>query len=243
MTASKVAIVTDALHFVGPSVVKELIGRGFRVFAHDVSFSVPGARSTFDAESPGATALAAPTPEAIVGEVLAAEGNIDALILNDAYPALRAPVDEASGDDLRATYETLVFRAFELVGQTVPHMKSAGHGRIVFVTSAAPLQGLANYTMYASARGAANALSRSLAIELAPNNITVNAIAPNFVESPTYFPPSLMEKPEAAAKILKNIPLGRLGKPDEVARVVGFLADGESDFVTGQTISLAGGWS
>lgn len=241
--SARIALVTDTLHFVGLPTARALVEDGFRVFCHDVSFAPPGTRNTFNAENVGMTALAAQTPEAMVGEVMAAAGALDALILNDAYPAIRGPIDEASGDDLRATYEALVFRGYELAGQAVPQMKAKGRGHIVFVSSAAPLRGLANYSVYVSARGAANALARSLAIELAPFGIIVNALAPNYVESPTYFPPALMAKPEAAAKILRNIPLGRLGRPEEAAKTIAFLVSGDADFLTGQIIPFAGGWA
>ena len=93
------------------------------------------------------------------------------------------------------------------------------------------------------ARGGANALAVSLARELAAFNIQVNAVAPNFVESPTYFPPQLLADPQALGKITRNIPLGRLGKPREVGELVAFLASGEADFITGHVMPIAGGWA
>jgi NAD(P)-dependent dehydrogenase (short-subunit alcohol dehydrogenase family) len=97
--------------------------------------------------------------------------------------------------------------------------------------------------MYVAARGGANALAVSLARELAPFNIQVNAVAPNFVESPTYFPPALLADPQALAKITRNIPLGRLGKPGEVGALVAFLASNQADFITGHVMPIAGGWA
>jgi len=102
---------------------------------------------------------------------------------------------------------------------------------------------LPNYAMYVTARGATNALALSLAHELAGHNIQVNALAPNFVESPAYFPKELTENPETLAKITKNIPLGRLAKPEEVGKVVAFLAGDGSDFITGMVMPYAGGWA
>jgi len=78
---------------------------------------------------------------------------------------------------------------------------------------------------------------------LAPRNIQVNAVAPNYVENPDYFPPELLANEEAMAKILKNIPLKRLGKPEEAAALITFLANPLSGFITGQVIPLAGGWA
>jgi NAD(P)-dependent dehydrogenase (short-subunit alcohol dehydrogenase family) len=71
----------------------------------------------------------------------------------------------------------------------------------------------------------------------------VNAVAPNYVENPSYFPPELLADAQARAKIERNIPLGRLGKPDEVGALVEFLATGDCGFITGHVIPIAGGWA
>jgi len=94
-----------------------------------------------------------------------------------------------------------------------------------------------------TARAAANGLAVSLAKELARDNIQVNAIAPNFVESPDYFPPKLLADEAAFAKITRNIPLGRLGKPEEIAAAIAFYASDQSDFITGNVLPFAGGWA
>ena len=83
----------------------------------------------------------------------------------------------------------------------------------------------------------------SLAKELAPFNIQVNAIAPNFVESPTYFPQNLLSDPEALRKITRNIPLGRLAKAEEIAPIAALLASDGSSFITGHVLPFAGGWA
>ncbi len=241
--ASPVALITDVTHFVGQSTTQALLEKGARVLCHDDSFVDASERSRFEKECPGAIASKNNTCAAFVEEAMERFGRIDVLINNDAHPAKRAKVDEAHVDDLREALDRLVVRGFELAGLVAPHMRTAEQGRIIFITSAAPLRGLANYSMYATARGAANALVKSLALELAPDNILVNAVAPNFVESPTYFPQELMDDPEVAQKILKNIPLGRLGKQSSIAALVAFLALGESDFLTGQVIPYAGGWA
>jgi NAD(P)-dependent dehydrogenase (short-subunit alcohol dehydrogenase family) len=137
----------------------------------------------------------------------------------------------------------MLVRPFALAQAAVPAMKRQGGGRIVLITSAAPLRGLANYGMYATARGGANALALTLAKELAPANILVNAIAPNYVANPTYFPPELLADPIARAKMERNIPLRRLGQPEEVAALIAFFAIGDCGFVTGHVVPVAGGWA
>ena len=122
-------------------------------------------------------------------------------------------------------------------------MKSAGQGKIIMVTSAAPIRGLANYSMYATGRGAGNAMLKSLPLELAPSNIQINVIALNYIQNPTYFSPSLTENEAAMAKMLANIPAKRLGQPEEVAELIAFFASDKRGFVTGHAVPISGGWA
>lgn len=242
MIETRVAIITDALHFLGTPALTALRRHGTTVLCQDKTFTEERARLAFEAEHADAVAAKAQDPAELAAEALERLGRIDLVVSNDAFPALRTPIAELRAEDLRATYEALVYRPFDLAAASVPHMRARRSGKIIFITSAAPLRGLANYSVYVSARGAVNALVKSLALELAPHNIQVNAVAPNFIESETYFPKALMAKPHAAAKILANIPLGRLGTPEEAGALIAFLASPEADFITGQVIPLAGGW-
>lgn len=231
MLEGRVIVITHAKHFVGPSTAGVLAGYGATVICHDGE------------AGPGIAVAEANEPEALVEEVVADHGRIDALICNDAYPAVRAPVEEAEAGEMRRALEALVEWPYRLIGRAVPPMKAAGGGRIVMVTSAAPLRGLANYSMYATARGAVNALVKSLSLELAPFNIQINAIAPNYIENPTYFPPELLANEKAVAKMFANIPAKRLGKPEEVAETIAFFASDKCGFITGHVVPIAGGWA
>ncbi len=238
-----VAVVTDACHFIGGASASALLGAGHEVWCQDESFTDPEARALFEAQWTGVKTLSAQNGAAIV-EALAGEGaEVAVLVNNDAYPAERAPLGAAEPEAMRRTLEALVVTPFERSSAVIAGMKARGEGRIIFVTSAAPLRGLPNYSIYAAARGSANALARSLAMELAPHGILVNAVAPNFIKSPTYFPDHLMDDPDVAPRILKNVPLGRLGSPEEAGAVVAFLAGPGGGFMTGQVIPLAGGWA
>ena len=234
--ADTIVLITDLEHFVGRPAAKALLDAGATVYGTDPAFADANTRIAAESALPGLKPVSGADPVVAAGRVLEEVGRIDMLINNDAFPAIRAPLDTAKDEDLEATYEALVFKPFRVTRAIVPTMKSAGGGKVLFLTSAAPLNGLANYSIYASARGAANSLMLSLSRELAPKNIQVNAIAPNYVENPDYFPP-------AKAKILKNIPLGRLGKPEEAAALIRFLANPLSGFITGQVIPFAGGWA
>jgi NAD(P)-dependent dehydrogenase (short-subunit alcohol dehydrogenase family) len=243
MSKGQVVIVTNVKHYVGPAVVERLRRDGARVVVQDASFADNAAREEFQRLHAGLLVLAAQTPKEIVDATLAAHDRIDAVVSNDEYPAIRAGVETAELADFRAGLETMLVRPFALAQAVVPSMKRQKGGRLVFVTSAAPLRGIPNYSMYAAARGGANALALTLAKELSPHGIVVNAIAPNYVENPSYFPPDLLADPQAHAKIVRNIPLGRLGKPEEVAALISFFAIGDCEFVTGHVVPVAGGWA
>ena len=236
-------LVTNVSSFVGKPGCRALLDGGANVLAHDRSFADADTRATFEAEFAGARALAAQTPETLVAEALETCGYVDVLINNDDGEAKRAKIEDADPADLREALEGMVVWPFVLTGAMVPSMKERKSGKIIFVTSATPLKGLPNYAMYVTARGATTSLTLSLAHELARFNIQVNALAPNFVESPAYFPKELTENPETLAKITKNIPLGRLAKPEEVGKVLTFLASDASDFITGMVMPYAGGWA
>ncbi len=243
MIEGRVLLVTNATKFAGHAVTRTALAQGARVIAHDAMFPDDKARHVFEADFSGAVAIGAQAPAAIVAEALAAAGRIDALVSNDVYPALRAPIGEANPDDFRAALEAMAVRPFALLHELVPVLRRQRGGRIVFVSSAAPLRGIANYSMYVAARAATLGLVQSLAKELGRDGITVNAVGSNYVENPDYFPPSLLANADAMKKMTAQIPLGRLGKPEELGATVCFLCSDGAGFITGHTLAHAGGWA
>ncbi|RMF10312.1 MAG: SDR family oxidoreductase, partial [Alphaproteobacteria bacterium] len=200
-------------------------------------------RNAFGTQSKRIHPIGDQDPRQLVGTIAQQWGAVDVLVNNDFAPAVRAPVEDASLDDLNQALQAIVVAPFAMTAAVVPSMKARKRGKVLFLSSAAPLRGLPNYSIYCAARGGTNALAVSLAQELAPYNIQVNALAFNFVESESYFPKKLLADPEARAKITKNVPLGRLARPEEAAALVAFLAGPDSDFITGQVIPFAGGWA
>ena len=239
----RIVLITNVEHFVGRPVAAELAAQGATVVCHDESFADVAAAERFAAANPALIVVGAQTPAEIVAAATEHCGRVDVVICNDAGAAVRAPIERARTEDMRAALEEMVVFPFEMARAVVPQMKQRKRGKILFMTSATPLRGLPNYSMYVTARGATNALAVSLAQELGRDNIQVNAIAPNYVESPTYFPPDLVNDPETLAKMTRNIPLRRLGKPEEVAALVAFYASDKSDFITGHVMPFAGGWA
>lgn len=243
MLKDRVILITNVEKFAGSGTTQVAISEGAMVLAHDPAFEAATARRKYESQFPGAHALSSTEPVAMVDEALKRHGRIDALVNNDAFPALRAPIAEARLEDFRTALETMAVMPFRLVQLVAPSMRRRKSGRIVFVSSAAPLRGIANYAPYVSARAAANGLVSSLAKELGRDGITVNAVGSNYVENPDYFPPALLANKDAMAKMTAQIPLGRLGKSAELGAAVCFLCSDGAGFITGHVLPHAGGWA
>lgn len=243
MTSPPSALVTNATHFAGPAAVEGLVEAGFRVVCHDPSFADPSARHGYVHHGRQVQALAALEPAAIVAEAIAAAGTIEVVVSNDSYPAVVGPVDEADVGDLRETLDALVVMPFALLGAIVPHLKGNGGGSVIMITSPRARLPVPGGSIPDAAREAGNALMRSLARELAPFNIAVNAIAPNYFANEMYFPKArFVDDPAGRAFVARMVPAGRLGRPEELAELVTFLATTRARFMTGTALEFTGGW-
>jgi len=239
----RVMLINNVEKFAGHATTAVALAQGATVLAHDPSFEAPSARHKYETQYQGAHALSAIEPATMVELALKRHGHIDALVNNDAFPALRTPLAEACLEDYRSALEAMAVMPFRVTQLVAPAMRKRKSGRTVFVSSAAPLRGIANYAPYVSARAAANGLVASLAKELGRDGITVNAVGSNYVENPDYFPPALLANKEAMAKMTAQIPLGRLGKSEELGAAVCFLCSNGAGFITGHVLPHAGGWA
>lgn len=241
--SDRIALITHVSEYAGQPGATALAADGFRVFCHDPSFAELAARQAFAAGNPGLEPLAGATPEDLVAEVTGIAGRLDVVVSNDTHPASRARIEQADAQAYRDTIEALMVWPFRLAGAAAAVMKGQGGGRLVFITSASPLHPYPGFSMYASARAGASSLSQALARELAPHGIQVNAIAPNFLYSETYYPRAQwMDDPKYVQRLKDMVPMGRLGRPDEIGALISFLASGKAEFVTGQVIAFTGGW-
>jgi NAD(P)-dependent dehydrogenase (short-subunit alcohol dehydrogenase family) len=243
MLSGKIALVTNVNHYVGVATALMLQQYNATVRCHDMSFSDPEKLTEFKIKHPSLTPVTQDATCYAIDEVVDDLGKIDIVVINDFYPAIKAAIDDATVQQFKTTLDLLLVVPFTTVSSAARHMKKNKEGKIVFVTSAAPFRGLKNYSMYVAARGGCNSLAQSVALELAPYNIQVNGVAPNYVENESYFPAKLVADSDIYKKLIKNVPLGRLGKPSEVAETIAFLASKKADFITGQIIPVAGGWA
>ncbi len=153
-------------------------------------------------------------------------------------PALIADVQV---HDLHHLYNLHIVAAVRFVQALLPHWEQAGAGRIVLVGSRAAL-GLATRTGYSATKSGMLGLARTLALELGPKGITVNVISPGPIVTDMFHEIVPEDSPKKAT-LAKSIPVGRLGRPDDVARAVLFFLDPANGFVTGQNLFVCGGAS
>lgn len=175
--------------------------------------------------------------------LITAAGHIDILIANLAGPNYSGrTVAELDDDAWWHTFETMVHPLHRLVRAVLPQMQARRSGKIVVYGSAVALKGLKTLAAYSAARSAQVGYVQAVGVEVAPDNVQVNLIAQNYVENPAYYPPELQEKASFQSSLKRQVPLGRLAKPEEDAKFAAFLASDDADFFVGQAIPFSGGW-
>ncbi len=138
----------------------------------------------------------------------------------------------------------MVHPLMRLVRAVAPSMIARGSGSIVAITSSSPLRRMAPHAIsYVAARAAQNAYVRSAGHDLARHGVRLNAVAQNFVANDTYYPPAVLANPKFQERLEREVPARRIGRPEETAELVLFLAGPTSTFIFGQVISHDGGWS
>ena len=220
--ADKKVLVTQSDDYMGPGIEALFRDEGAQVIA------IPGV---------------VPTGDKFNDYVNTAGGPFDIVVANLAHAPCNGPTANIDDNDWRDMFDTMVEPLMCLVRHYAPIMASAGHGKIVAITSAAPLRGIPGSTAYCSARGAQNAFVRASGLEFAPTNVQINAVAQNYVSNPVYFPEELVSTEKFQNHLKRNVPRGRVAKTSESAELALFLASDKSDFIVGQVIPFSGGWA
>lgn len=173
--------------------------------------------------------------EAVVGEVLERHGRIDALV-NNAGVWHTGGLLDTSPEDYRRVVEINQTGVFLGMRAVAPAMKAQGGGSIVNISSAAGLRGDPNIHAYVASKWAVRGMTKAAALELAPFGIRVNSVHPGLIQTPmsaTEFEPG---KPDPG----RNVPMGRVGQPEEVAELVAYLVADASAYVTGAEVAIDG---
>lgn len=174
-----------------------------------------------------------------LASAVSALGGIDILV-NNAGLEKRANFWEVTEEDYDAVLNVNLKGVFFLTQDFVKYRQATGTGgKIINISSVHEELPFPHFASYCASKGGVKMLTRNLAIELAPLGITINSIAPGAIETPINT--KLLNDPAKLKALLGNIPLGRLGKPEDVASMAAFLASSESDYVTGTTFFVDGG--
>ncbi len=163
------------------------------------------------------------------------------ILVNNAGINIRKPLTDFTLEEWNRVLQTNLTSAFLMCRSFIPHMKGQGYGRIINMTSMMSHVALPDRTAYAASKAGLLALTRALALELAPEGITVNGISPGPCATEINKP--LLENPELTRFFLARIPVGRWGRPEEVARLAVYLCSEAAAFVTGTDVVIDGGWS
>ena len=239
-------VVTGAAHGFGRAIARGFVERGARVFGCDVSPAVAndpealggGRWLAFDVGSRDAV-------QSVVGELEAAGEKIDILVNNagGVRGQVGRPLEEVSEGDWQTIFDANLSGAFYMAQAVAAGMKQRRYGRIVNISSGAGLGiSLTGIQAYASAKAGQIGLTRQLAHELGPFNITVNNVAPGFVRSNPTTERQWEAMGEAGQnRLLDSIAMRKLGTPEDIAKAVMFFASDHASWVTGQVLSVDGG--
>ena len=177
--------------------------------------------------------------ERIVNETVKVFGRID-ILLNAAGTQVRKPIFEMTEQDYDYLMSVNLKSVYFLGQAAARQMAKQGRGKIINVASLTSFIGINNISIYGTSKGGIVSMTRQFAIELAKYNIQVNAISPGYFI--TELTADLFKDPEKAKWVLGRIPIGRTGNPDDLAAAVVFLASEASNYITGQILSVDGGW-
>jgi len=220
MLADKRVLVTQADVFMGPMLCEVLAAHGAQVIASVDPLTDPLA------------------PAALVEGA----GRIDVLLVNLGVPAPTTLATDVDDAEWRSVFAGMVDPLPRLCRAVLPQMIERRAGRVLVMGSASALRGMKRTSTYSAARGAQLAYVQAVGVEVAPHNVQVNAIAQNFVENPTYFPPAVQADPRFQARLKREVPLGRLVGAREDAEFAAYLCSDAASCFVGQVFPVCGGW-
>lgn len=219
--AGKRVLITHADEFMGPILCDVFKEQGANVIGNTVKLSHPD------------------EPKQIID----AAGNLDVLVVNLSVKAPATAAAEVAESEWQEVFTRLVDPLPRLVRAILPQMTERGSGKILLIGSASALRGMKWRSTYSAARGAQLGYIQAVGVEVARHNIQVNAVAQNFVENPTYFPPEVQTDERFKERVKWEVPLGRLVGDREAAEFAAYLCSDSADCFVGQVFPVSGGWA
>ena len=241
--ADKVAIVTGAGSGMGASIAETYAREGARVAVLDID--AQAAHAVADRIGKSALALGCDVAnsaeiDAAIRSTLAACDRVDILVNNAGVAHVNQPVTEISEAEFDRVFDVNVKGLFLFSQAVVPVFRRQGGGVMINIGSTAGLRPRPGLSAYNATKGAVHNLTKTLAVELAPDQIRVCAIAPVATETPL-LPTFLGPAPGQREKFQATVPLGRLAQPQDIANMALFLASDEAAFITGNIVEVDGG--
>jgi 3-oxoacyl-[acyl-carrier protein] reductase len=241
----KVALVTGAASGFGAEIARQYAFEGAHVLLADLNLAA--AQSVAQAIGSAALAMRCDVTrradvDAAIAACVAAFGRLDIVVNNAGWTHRNQSLLTVTEVEFDRMYDVNVKSIFHMTQAAVPQLRAGGGGVILNIGSTAGIRPRPGLTWYNGSKGAVNLLSKSMAVELAPDRIRVNCIAP--VIGNTALLESFMgvpDTPENRAKFIATIPLGRLSEPLDVARAAVFLASDDAAFITGVELPVDGG--
>jgi 3-oxoacyl-[acyl-carrier protein] reductase len=241
----KTALVTGGASGFGAEIAASFAREGARVVIMDLNGEGAAAQASRIGNAAqgvaGDVTSAADTARAVDAAV-AFGGRLDIVVNNAGWTHRNKPMMEVTEEEYDKLYDVNVRSIFHMTRKVVPLMRAQGGGVIINIGSTAGIRPRPGLTWYNSTKGAVNLLSRSMAVELAPDRIRVNCVAP--VIGATGLLESFMgvpDTPENRAKFIATIPMGRMSEPKDIANACLYLASDEAEFITGVVLEVDGG--
>lgn len=241
----RVALVSGATQGIGLSIVERLVADGavVAVNGRKADDRMAAAVAATGAHAAPADVSDRAAVQAMVLEIEQTVGTIDVLVANHAYMSM-SPLVDCDLDDWWRVIDTNLGGTFNLIQAVLPGMRRAGGGRIVVISSEWGVTGWPNATAYAASKAGLISLAKTLGRELAPEGIIVNAVAPGVIDTPQLEVDAReagVTRAEIVEQYARDIPLGRVGRPAEIAAVVSLLADYRLSSMVGQVLQVNGG--
>ncbi|SFT35823.1 SDR family oxidoreductase [Sedimentitalea nanhaiensis] len=242
--SGKTAIVTGGASGFGAGIVRKFVAEGARVMIADINGDAAAAMASEIGDAACAQSVDVgdgASVQTMAQAALGVFGHLDILINNAGVTHMPTPMEDVSEDDFDRVFRVNMKSVYLTARALVPHMKSRRSGAILNVASTAGVSPRPNLNWYNASKGWMITATRTMAVELAPAGVRVNALNPVAGETPLLKSFMGEDTPEIRAKFLSTIPLGRFSQPEDMGNAACFLCSDEASMITGVAMEVDGG--